>query len=327
MDIMFYEAFHEEAEALRRCLDPTITAGFTAATIQESGDLLAPAAIISVRTQSAVPPDWAHDIALLTRSTGYDHLLAYRSATASQRPFGYLPLYCHRAVAEHAMLLWTALLRRLPRQQRQWQHFDRDHLTGRECAGKTLVVVGVGHIGSEIIRIGTGLDMDCYGVDIDPWREDVNYCSSDEGLARADVLVCAMPLTDSNAGYFNRERFAQCHADCIFVNVSRGELSPSTELLAALEAGSIAGVGLDTFDDEAELAIALRSETTPRSHEARAAIALAAHDSVICTPHNAFNTIEAVQRKAEHSAQQISHYMQHHRFLWPVPGTDAHPDA
>jgi phosphoglycerate dehydrogenase-like enzyme len=64
------------------------------------------------------------------------------------------------------MLLMMALLRKLPRQIEQFSHFERNGLTGAECLNKNLLVVGVGRIGSEIVRIGQGLGMNVTGVDI-----------------------------------------------------------------------------------------------------------------------------------------------------------------
>lgn len=320
VDVYFYEAFQEEADELRSILPEGILAEYTPATIQETGHAAPPAKLISIRTQSQIPLAWAPQLdAILTRSTGYDHLRAYAAATGAPLALGYLPLYCHRAVAEQAMLLWMALLRRLPVQVRQFRTFHRDGITGRECLAKTLVVVGVGNIGHEVCRLGAALDMRVLGVDIEPIRGDVAYVDIDVALPQADVLVCAMDLNASNLGYFNRTRWQQIKPGAVFVNVSRGELSPTTELLAALEAGQLSGVGLDVFDHEAVLATSLRSGTVTSDAEVAATLALAHRDDCILTPHNAFNTAEAVFRKSEHSVEQLVAWHKEGAFLWPVP--------
>lgn len=127
-DAFFYEAFAEEAERLlHHAAQAGLRAGHTPLTIQEAGHA-APAPVISLRTQSILPPAWAGQVrGILSRSTGYDHLLAYRAAVGAHAcpPLGYLPLYCVRAVAEQALLLWTALLRRLPRQLAEFDRFRR----------------------------------------------------------------------------------------------------------------------------------------------------------------------------------------------------------
>ncbi len=147
MDVYFYEAFQEEVAALRRYLPAGISAGFSDKTIQETGDWEPDAPLISIRTQSVVPPAWTVKVrGIVSRTTGYDHLVGQKI------PCGYLPHYCSRAVAEQAILLVMALLRKLPQQIAQFPNFHRDGLTGRECAGKRLLVVGVGSIGAEVVK-------------------------------------------------------------------------------------------------------------------------------------------------------------------------------
>jgi D-lactate dehydrogenase len=326
-DVFFYEAFEEETEALKRYLDPQIKAAFTWKTIQEytassseaQTSQQPPAPLISIRTQSTLPIPWATQMTgILTRSTGYDHLVRYRKRTQTDARYGYLPLYCHRAVAEQAMLLWMALLRKLPLQIRSFATFNRDGLTGRECEHKTLLVVGVGNIGHEVVAIGKGLGMQVLGVDIAPRHQDVNYVSPEEGLAQADIIVCAMNLTEENEGYFDYKSLRQTKPKAIFVNVARGELSPLGDLLRLLEEGHLAGVGLDVYPDEGQMAVAMRGGTL-NDASVQALAALAKRTDVVLTPHNAFNTQESVDRKADHSAQQIRHFLTHGTFLWPMP--------
>ncbi len=320
-DVFFYEAFAEEAEALKRFVPATVRAGFTPSTIQEHGRSEPESALISIRTQSTIPTAWAPALrGLLSRSTGYDHLLAYRQAAG--RPdlaLGYLPLYCHRAVAEQAMLLWTALARRLPAQMRQFNTFHRDHLTGRELLGKTLLVVGAGHIGGEIIRIGQGLGLRVWAVDPVRKHDFVEYVDFETGLRAADIVVCAMNLTAANRGFFDYGRFSQARPGLLFVNIARGELSPPADLLRLLTEGRLGGVGLDVYDEESRLAVALRGGATCDHPSVRAILAMRELPNVILTPHNAFNTLESVDRKAEQSLQQVTHFLTQGSFLWTLP--------
>jgi D-lactate dehydrogenase len=321
-EVIFYEAFAEEEACLRRHLPADLPARFTWRTVQEAGDRLPPAPVVSVRTQSVTPTDWATSLrAMLTRSTGYDHLTAYRTTAGGSLQYGYLPLYCSRAVAEQAMLLWMALLRRLPRQVRQFAGFHRDGLTGGECRGRTLLVVGVGNIGHEVVDIGRALGMNVFAVDPRQRWQDVAYVSYEQAAPVADVVVAAMDLNPSSRGYFGAERIARMKRGAVFVNVARGELSEAAALLAALDAGRLAGIGLDVYDHEPELAVALRAGQARGDAAAavKAVLDLARRDDVVCTPHNAFNTAESVERKAEQSAQQLEHLRRTGRFLWPVP--------
>ena len=199
---------------------------------------------------------------------------------------------------------------------RQFSTFNRDGLTGEEISGKRLLVVGVGKIGGEIVAIGRGLGMQVRGVD--PVRKCANleYLSFIEGAAWADVVAVAMSLNDDNYGYFNAERLACLKPGAILVNVARGEFTPLAELSAALRSGQLGAVGLDVFEDETNLGPQLRAagdkaDNLPLQE-------LQQSEQVIMTPHNAFNTAEAVERKAEQSIQQIEAFLKSGNFIWPV---------
>ena len=322
-DAFFYEAFAEEAERLLHYAAAAgLRVGHSPLTIQETGHAAPPAPVVSLRTQSIFPPAWApHLRGILTRSTGYDHLFAYRDAVGGAcPPLGYLPLYCVRAVAEQALLLWTALLRRLPRQLAEFDRFRRDHLTGRENPGKTLALFGVGHIGYEIWRIATALGLIVRGVDPVRRHADVAYAEPAEALAQADIVVCAMNLTPRNRGYFSREVLAQAKRKPLLVNVARGEFTPAAVLEAALEEGLLSGVALDVFNEEATLAPALRTgNPAALTPDNQALLRLHKRPDVLLTPHNAFNTAEAVERKSEQSVRALLHFRKAGQFLWPVP--------
>jgi D-lactate dehydrogenase len=306
MNVQFYEAFEEEIGALQRHLPSTLPARFTFKTIQEAGHTEPPAELISIRTQSVIPPSWAGKVrGVISRTTGYDHLVGQRI------PCGYLPLYCSRAVAEQTILLVLALLRKLPAQIAQFPAFQRDGLTGSECAGKKLLVVGVGNIGAEVVRIGQALGMQVHGVDIVERHAHISYVKPDEGLVWADIIVCAMNLTKENVNYFCYETLKRARRGVVFVNVARGEFTPTEDMVLLLDEGYLGGLALDVYEEESTLAVALRS--------GKSDFPLLGRPNVILTPHNAFNTTEAVDRKARQTVQQIEHFINHNWFLWAVP--------
>ena len=322
MDVIFYEAFEEERHAIERLLPSHINAGFTWMTIQEQGIQEPSAPLISIRTQSVIPTSWAPKVSgILSRSTGYDHIEAYWKECGENVPCGYLPLYCNRSVAEQAMFLWMSLLRRLPLQMNNFYSFQRDGLTGHECVSKTLLVVGVGNIGFEVVKLGRGVGMEVLGVDIVEKHDSVSYVSIEEGLAKADVIVCTMNLTSETRDYFHYRLLKKARPGAIFVNVARGEMSSPIDLLRLLDENHLDGVALDVFSRESELAVSLRTGFTSNDEEVQATLELATRLNVILTPHNAFNTCEAVDRKSDHSIQQITHFLEHGHFLWSVPMT------
>ncbi|MGC9323761.1 MAG: NAD(P)-dependent oxidoreductase [Desulfomonilia bacterium] len=318
MDVFFYETFAEELRLLKDHLPDTVTAGFSSVTVQDDPISSPPAGLICIRTQSVIPTSWKHLLqGVLTRSTGYDHIQSLHSDLNIR--CGYLPHYCSRAVAEQAMVLWTALFRKLPAQAKTFSVFNRDGLTGRECMGRTLLVVGVGNIGYEVCRLGEALGMNVVGVDIVQRHSDVRYVSLEEGLAQADVIVCAMNLTDDNMEYFDHETLRKARHGCVFINIARGELSPLKALVRLMEEGHLGGVALDVFEHESELSHHLRTGEGHEDGVIRSIRLLTQHDNVILTPHNAFNTEEALMRKVKQTIEQIEAFHGTGEFLWPLP--------
>jgi D-lactate dehydrogenase len=319
IDVYFYEVFEEELRALRQCVGTSFTYAFTEQTVQETGHTEPPARLISIRTQSIIPPSWCTLLdGVLSRSMGYDHLLRYRAEAPKPIPCGYLEEYSARAVAEHAMLLVLSLFRKLPQQMRQFPRFERSGLTGSECQGKRLLVVGVGRIGRHVMEIGAGLGMVVEGVDIVQDKPNVPYISFCDGVGRADAIVSCMNLTDDNVGYFNATSLSEAKRGCVFVNIARGEESPLEDLESLLTSGILGGIGLDVFDQEAALATALRQPRGEASSAASLVQRLLQHPNVIFTPHNAFNSHEAVERKSAMTVEQLVHFLFHRRFLWQI---------
>jgi D-lactate dehydrogenase len=315
MDVYFYEAFEEEAKSLKTFLGNQISFEMTDKTIQEIGHTAPPARLISIRTQSIIPAEWADKLyGVQSRSTGYDHLKKYLETIHKPLPCGYLEEYATRAVAEHAILLMITLMRRLPQQIIQFKNFCRDGLTGGECAGKNLLVVGVGRIGNEIVKIGSALGMNVRGVDIVQRHKDVQYIGKEEGTAWADVIICSMNLTNENRGYFSYDLLKKSKPGILFVNIARGEHAPIADMLRLVQERHVGGLGLDVFEDEPNVAVALRSEHTNTYPAAQLIKELLRHPNVLFTPHNAFNTKEAVQRKSRFSIDEIMYFLENKDF-------------
>jgi D-lactate dehydrogenase len=322
MDVFFYEAFEEEAKALKELLGSAVSCDYTSKTIQEAGHAYPPARIISIRTQSVVPTVWADNIdGILSRTTGYDHLKTYLANIQKLLPCGYLEEYATRAVAEQAIMLMMTLLRKLPQQMLRFRSFGRDGLTGAECAGKNLLVVGVGRIGSEIASIASSIGMKVKGVDIVFRHPRISYIDKTKGIHWADVVICAMNLTEKSTGYFSYDMLKQGKKGIIFVNIARGEHSPLADLLKLLQEGHLDAVGLDVYENEPSVAVSLRNPSGPQSQEAAIIREMMKYPNVIFTPHNSFNTLEAVERKVRFTVEQIMYFLEHKDFkLKPVLG-------
>ena len=228
-DAVFYEAFEEEEKILREFLPSGLNCLFTWKTIQESGHVLPPSGIISTRTQSEFPEEWSGKLsAIITRSTGYDHVTSYIRKTGKENKISCacLPDYAARAVAEQAMLMWTALSRKIKIQMKSFEAFNRDGLTGFEVLGKTILVAGVGRIGSQIVEIASGLGMKPIGFDISPRKDleekfSLKYLALEDALPSADIVVCALPLTNDTCGLFNYNILSKLRKGALFINIAR----------------------------------------------------------------------------------------------------------
>jgi D-lactate dehydrogenase len=198
-------------------------------------------------------------------------------------------------------------------------HFHRDGLTGGECAGRTLVVVGVGRIGHEVAQIGRGLGLHVLGVDIEPRHKDLTYLPWAEAAPRADIrgrlhgLESHQPpvLSGGNPGPAETRRPAGQR--------SPGRVGGPDATRTASTQGLLGGLAMDVFEEENRVADALRGLATP-TPAVEQLRQLARRPNVIFTPHNAFNTLEAVERKSLSSVEQLVHFWQQGRFRWPWHG-------
>jgi phosphoglycerate dehydrogenase-like enzyme len=156
-----------------------------------------------------------------------------------------------RAVAEGALTLMLALVKRLPELQdavleRDWG--ARDRLELGDLEGATLGIVGYGRIGRELADLARGLGM--HVLAHDPLVDDA-ATPLDALFENADIVSLHAPLTDETRGIVGPELLARAKPGLVLVNTARGGLISSLDdLLAALESGRLGGVGLDVFDQE-----------------------------------------------------------------------------
>lgn len=318
-DIYIFETFREEEELLRKYLPKEILAEFSRTSIQDSKLEDLPARFISIRTHSVIPKSWLDSSkieGIISRTTGFDHLKAYRKV-----PCGYLPSYCSTAVAEQAILLYMSLARKLLEQIEQFQSFDRNNLTGFEIEGKNATIVGIGEIGYKVYKKLKSLGMHVSGIDIVQKYgcAEVRYIGKEYGLKNADVIFCCMNLTKDNVNYFNYETLKKAKPGVFFINTSRGELSPSEDLLRLMHEDHLGGLALDVYNKETLLTERLQRQTTEFYDEVEATLELSNMSNVIFTPHNAFNTKEATKRKVLQTVDQLKYMLKYGKFIWNVP--------
>jgi D-lactate dehydrogenase len=246
---------------------------------------------------------------IATRSTGFDHIdvdaCRERGIAISN-----VPSYGENTVAEHTMALLLMLSRKVHQSVLQVRsgRVDLAELTGFDLQGKTIGVVGAGHIGLHVIRIARGFGMRVLGFDVrrDPFLADLlgfEYVTMERLLEESDIVTLHSPLTDRTHHLLGRAEFSRMKPGVMIVNTARGGLIDTDALVEALESGKVGGAGLDVLEGEELIKEEKQLLHQPLNVERlRMAVrnrVLLARDNVVFTPHNAFNSREALVRILE----------------------------
>lgn len=191
-----------------------------------------------------------------------------------------------RAVAEHAMALMLALSRHIhlgrdAQAEARWRPMIADPLAReQEQGGRHVVVIGFGRIGQRFGRLAKAFDCRVTGVKRQPSPQPesadqvIPIADLDQVLPMADAVVLTCPLTPETEGLIDARRLALMKPSAHLINVARGRVVDEPALIAALQAGRIAGAGLDVAVEE----------------PLPAASPLWAMRNVIITPHSAGET-------------------------------------
>ncbi len=180
------------------------------------------------------------------------------AATARGIPVMTTPGANARAVAEGAFALALALTKQLPLATeivREGPFDRREALEIWDLEGETLGVIGLGHVGRNVARIGQAFGMTILAADpyvdaVTVRGEGIELAAIDDVVARATVLVACAPHTPQTAGLLDRDRLARLPRGAIFINVGRGSIVDLDDLDDAVASGHLAGVGLDVFEPE-----------------------------------------------------------------------------
>lgn len=161
------------------------------------------------------------------------------------------------SITEHVLALMLAFARRLHVAIRnQLAHrWDRPSTVGRELRGKTVGILGLGHIGREVAARAVALGMRVIGTK--HTREPVPHADRvlgpeglDEVLREADYLVITLPLTSETRGLIGPRELGVMKPSAYLINVARGAIVQEAALIEALRQGRLAGAGLDVFERE-----------------------------------------------------------------------------
>jgi phosphoglycerate dehydrogenase-like enzyme len=189
-------------------------------------------------------------------------------------------------LGEWAMFGILALTKGLPRLEadkraHRWAHYPVD-----EVRGTTVLVVGLGEIGTEVARLA-----EAFGMNVLSTRRNVG--DLDTLLPQADSVVITLPLTDETRGMFDRRRIGLMKPGAILVNIGRGPVVEEDALIDALRSGRLRGAALDVFE----------TEPLPRDSP------LWDLDNVILSPHTAAQSIHENERIVELFAENLRRYL------------------
>jgi D-3-phosphoglycerate dehydrogenase len=203
------------------------------------------------------------------------------------------------SVAEHTLALLLALARRIPQadalmKQGRW---EKKKLEGMELRGKTLGLIGLGQIGSDVARLARAFEMqiiayDPYVSSLMAGELGVKLAPIEEVFKSADFISLHCSATPETRHLVNARTLALAQPGLRIVNCARGELINEADLLAALESGLVAGAALDVFETE-----------PPKDSK------LVSHPSVIATPHIAGSTEEAQEIVGIRIAEQVRDFL------------------
>ncbi|MBL8963545.1 MAG: 2-hydroxyacid dehydrogenase [Phycisphaeraceae bacterium] len=244
------------------------------------------------------------------RSAGFNHVDVEAAADLGIA-LARVPEYSPHAVAEHAVALILTLNRHTHRAfNRVREHdFSIDGLMGFDLHGKTVGCVGTGKIGSVFCRIMTGFG--CRVLAADPFvspdmeKLGVRYVTLDELASSSDIVALHCPLTPATRHVIDRPRLEMMKPGAMLINTSRGGLVDTPALVGALKARRLGGVGLDVYEEEADLFFRDLSEEVIRDDVfAR----LLTFPNVIVTSHQAFFTREAMTAIAKVSMKNIDDF-------------------
>lgn len=206
--------------------------------------------------------------------------------------------YALHAVSELAIGLMISLFRRIIEANAKARSGSANEgLVGHELFGKTLGVVGCGHIGLQVARLGNAFG--CHVLGFEPHLLRVNdviieQVQLDELLIRSDIVTLHLPLTPETRGFIGREQLAKMKRSAILINTARGPVVDQAALVEALANQHLAGAGLDVFDLEPPL---------PPNHPILSA------PNAVLTPHIGFETAEAMSAKGNIALSHLEKFL------------------
>lgn len=241
---------------------------------------------------------------ILMRCAGYNNV----DLSATERyniPVLRVPSYSPQAVAEFAMALLLSVNRKTYKAYVRTRDFNMNinGLMGRDLYGKTAGVIGTGKIGQAMINILKGLGMKVLAYDAYPNDAlDVEYVSLDTLFRESDVVTLHCPLTHETKYMIDRKSLDIMKKGVYIINTSRGQLIRTEDLLEALLANKIGGVGLDVYEEEDGVFYEDKSNEIMHDEVLARLVSL---PNVLVTSHQGYFTEEAMEAIAITTLENI----------------------
>jgi D-lactate dehydrogenase len=281
--------------------------------------------ILSMFTGSPVTPKVISSLPGLklvaTRTTGFDHI-NLEACTEKNIVVSNVPAYGQNTVAELAFALILTISRKLYpaiKRVREQGLFSFEGFQGFDLAGKTLGVIGTGHIGEYVIKIAKGFGMEVIAYDPFPNQKmaeqyGFSYASLEEVLAQADITTLHVPYMPATHHLINKDNIMKMKRGSVLINTSRGGLIDTEALVMALRAGVLSGAGLDVLEEEGFVIDELNilSKGHPQQEQLKTVLAdheLMQMDNVIISPHMGAQTTEALRRILITSIDNIKQFI------------------
>jgi len=259
---------------------------------------------------------------IITRSTGFDHL-DINVCKEKGILMSNVPSYGSHTVAEFTIGLMICLIRKIYDaydRVRETGSFNLEGLKGRELFNKTIGVIGTGRIGTNVIKIANGFEMKVLAYDKYPNDQlsqqlSFEYVSLEKLLADSDIITLHVPYNSETHHLLNKNNMNLIKSGAYVINTSRGGVIETEALYQALKSGKIAGAALDVLEEEEnikeEQELLVKGKITESE---KLKTILLNHifidlNNVIITPHNAFNTEEALESIVATTIENIDGYL------------------
>ncbi len=216
-----------------------------------------------------------------------------------------VPAYSPYSVAEHAMGMLLMLNRKLHKAYIRTRdfNFNISGLEGVDLHRKTAGVIGTGKIGRIFINICRGFGMKVIAYDAYPAKDSgIDYVDLDTLFKESDVISLHCPLTEDTHHILDKAAFEKMKPGVFIINTSRGGLVDAPALLDALNSEKVRAVGLDVYEEEADLFFEDNSDKLVKD---KTLALLLTRPNVLITSHQAFLTREALQNIAEITLQNL----------------------